>query len=150
MTNTNPQTVNTGTAQTAAVNQNSPTTDDPRLSKFKITADVKAKFGDLIELILGTESMNDDERQYWFNILPIMTPDQIEKLKKILIHEKEQLSELDKKYAEELSSINSNHASEWDAFKAKEKRDQIKKMEHADEEDEKNAQEQLLNRLDEI
>lgn len=64
---------------------------------------LRESHGDLIELILRSESMNDEERQYWIDILPVMTPDQIEQLRVILVNERNQLAEIDAKYAEDLS-----------------------------------------------
>src|SRR3989338_6529681 len=70
-----------------------------------ISDEVKAKYPELVTLILGSESMNDEERQYWINILPIMTPDQIENLRNILTSEREQLAAIDKKYSAEVQNI---------------------------------------------
>lgn len=70
--------------------------DDPTIT---ISDEVQKKYPEIIELILGSESMNYEERQYWINILGIMTTDQIENLKDILVNEKEQLAIIDKKYA---------------------------------------------------
>lgn len=140
MTNPTPPPQNSG--GTAA-------TSDPRRAKFKIPFAVEQKFPDLIDLILGTESMNDDERQYWFQILPIMSQDQVDKLRKILLNEKEQLVDLDKRYAQELNDINGKHGNEWDAYKAKEKRQEIHTKEKAQESDEAKLEEDILNKLDE-
>ena len=60
-------------------------------TKFEIPETVRAQYPDLVPLILETESMNDDERRYWFQILPIMTPEQVLKLRDILANEKKQL-----------------------------------------------------------
>ncbi|HLD33061.1 MAG TPA: hypothetical protein VJB10_05740 [Candidatus Peribacteraceae bacterium] len=70
-----------------------------------IPDDIRQKFPELIELILQSESMNDEERQYWINILPIMTPDQIENLRGILQNEKEQLAAIDKKYSKQIEQM---------------------------------------------
>jgi len=67
-----------------------------------IPTETQAKFATIIALILGSESMNQEERQYWINILPIMTPEQLKNLSEILINEKEQLAAIDKKYAEKI------------------------------------------------
>lgn len=56
-------------------------------------------YTDLIELINGSESMNDEERQYWIQILPIMTPPQVQNLREILQNEKKQLADIDRKYS---------------------------------------------------
>lgn len=70
-----------------------------------IPDDIRQKHPELIELILGSESMNDEERQYWINILPIMTPDQVENLRGILVNEREQLAAIDKKYSKEIQQM---------------------------------------------
>lgn len=69
---------------------------------LQIPADTQTKFGKLVLLIQGSESMNDEERQYWINILPIMTPEQLKNLEEILVTEKEQLAAIEKKYAEQI------------------------------------------------
>ena len=63
---------------------------------LKIPDDVRSKFPELIDLIVASESMNDEERQYWINILPIMTPEQTEDLRGILDNERKQLEAIDK------------------------------------------------------
>ncbi len=64
-----------------------------------IPPDVQAKFASIVQLVAESESMNNEERQYWINILPVMTPDQIKNLEEILVNEKEQLAAIDAKYA---------------------------------------------------
>lgn len=115
--------------------------------KFEIPETVKQQYPDLIPLILGTESMNDDERQYWFQILPIMTDEQVGKLREILTNEKNQLAQLDKDYETELKQINQKHVSEWKTFEAKEKREKLKKAEAGAEKTEKEKEEELLKKL---
>jgi hypothetical protein len=70
-----------------------------------ISDDVRKTFPNIVELVLRSESMNDEERQYWINILPIMTPPQVDQLKNILENERKQLSAIDKKYAKEIDQI---------------------------------------------
>jgi len=70
-----------------------------------IPDDIREKHSDLIELILSSESMNDEERQYWINILPIMTEDQIENLRGILANEKDQLAAIDQKYSKQIEQM---------------------------------------------
>lgn len=70
-----------------------------------ITDELKAKHPQLIDLIIHSESMNDEERQYWVNILPIMTPDQVKNLNDILTNERTQLAAIDKKYEKEISQV---------------------------------------------
>jgi hypothetical protein len=70
-----------------------------------IPPEIQQKFGPLIELVKGSESMNNEERQYWINILPIMTPEQLKNLEDILVNEKKQLAAIDEKYSKEVASI---------------------------------------------
>lgn len=65
-----------------------------------IPAETQQKFGPLIDFIKASESMNDEERQYWINILPIMTQEQIKSLEDILMNEKKQLAAIDAKYSQ--------------------------------------------------
>ena len=74
------------------------TGNPPKASGLVIPPEIQAQFGPLIDLIRGSESMNDEERQYWINILPIMTPDQRKNLEDILVSEKQQLAAIDAKY----------------------------------------------------
>lgn len=115
--------------------------------KFDIPDTVKQQYPDLIPLILQTESMNDDERQYWFQILPIMTDEQVGKLREILMNEKNQLASLDKEYEQELKRINDKHVSEWKEFEAKEKRQKLQTAESVAQKTEQAQEEDLLKKL---
>ena len=77
----------------------------PPAAGFQISEETKKKFGDLIELIKKSESMNEEERQYWVNILPIMTPEQIQNLRDILENERKQLAAIDSKYQTEVDTL---------------------------------------------
>ena len=75
---------------------------------LQIPPEVQEKFAPLLELIKASESMNNEERQYWINILPIMTPDQTKNLEEILQNERQQLAAIDVKYSKEMTAIGSN------------------------------------------
>jgi len=105
---------------------------------FYISDDIQVKYPELIKLILETESMDDDERQYWFDIMPSMTDSQIDRLYNILETEKKKLEELEVKYQKEIKSLNEKHLIEWQEFqmkKAKQKVAEAKKNEKSDEQD---------------
>jgi len=112
--------------------------------KFTVPELVKQKFPDLIQLIKDTESMNDEERDYWFQILPIMTEDQIKKFRDILLNEKTQLQKLDAEYETEL---NEKHMIEWKEFESKEKKKALTQAEEAAKAQEQATEEDLLKRL---
>lgn len=135
-----------GGTQTAQVSA----ADQSLFDRFEIPESVRTKYADLIPLVLQTESMNDDERQYWFQILPIMTDEQVSKLREILENEKKQLSQLDHEYQEELKRINDKHVSEWKAFQIEEKRKQREEAEAAAKHTEESTQEELLKNLHQL
>ena len=118
--------------------------------KYPVPALVKEKFPDLMQLIKETESMNEEEREYWYQILPIMTEDQIKKFRDILVNEKQQLTTLDKEYEQELSKLNEKHMIEWKEFETKEKRRSIATAEQASKDKEKQDEEELLKRLSQV
>ncbi|MBI4235611.1 hypothetical protein HY604_04925 [Candidatus Peregrinibacteria bacterium] len=119
-------------------------------AKYIIPKIVREKFLDLVKLIYETESMNQEEREYWMQILPIMTEDQIVKFREILVNERDQLNKLDKDYEQEMAKINANKAPEIDEVKLREKMQAIKQAEKSSEAAEKSEEELLLKKLSEI
>ncbi len=99
---------------------------------FQISDEMQAQFPDLIKLILETESMDDDERQYWFDIMPSMTDSQIDRLFNILDTEKKKLEELESKYQKEIKQLNEKHLIEWQEFQMKDSKKKIKDEEAKD------------------
>lgn len=89
-----------------------PTGTQGAVAGLVIPADVQEKFGPILVLIQGSESMNNEERQYWINILPIMTPEQLKNLEEILSSEKKQLAAIDAKYSKEMSQVAGSAAIE--------------------------------------
>jgi hypothetical protein len=96
---------------------------------------MQAEYPELIKLILATESMDDEERQYWFDIMPSMNDNQIDRLFNILETERKKLEELEAKYQDEIKSLNEKHLIEWQDFQMKDSKQKIKAQEDQDEED---------------
>ncbi len=119
------------------------------IKKFGISEEYAKQNPALIDLILKTESMKDEERKYWFQLLPIMSEDQVKKLEGILQNEKDQLEELDKKYETEVAKLNEKH-SNWNPETAKAKRKQNEEKEKAQEAKEKGDEEDILNQLENL
>lgn len=119
-------------------------------AKYIIPALVRDKFSDLVKLIYETESMNTEEREYWMQILPIMSEEQIVKFREILVNEKEQLAKLDNEYENEVARINKSQPAEIDEVKMREEMEKIKKAETTHEEQEKSQEEELLKKLKDI
>ena len=78
------------------------------------------KYPVLVELITATESMNSSEKEYWFQLLPMMTDEQIKNLQNILEGEKKKLTEIDKKYEKKMEKITQKYISKWTGTKRQE------------------------------
>lgn len=117
--------------------------------KYIIPKLIREKFPDLVKLIYETESMNAEEREYWLQIMPIMTEEQIVKFRDILVNEKEQLAKLDKEYENEMNKMG-KAAPEIDEKKLKERMTKIKEEEEAADKKEEAEEEELLKQLDNI
>lgn len=119
-------------------------------ARYIVPALVREKFPDLIKLIYETESMNEEEREYWLQIMPIMSEEQIVKFRDILVNERDQLAKLDKEYASEMNKINKAPVQELDEAKRKEESTKIKEAEKADQAKEKSQEDVLLQKLNEV
>lgn len=109
-----------------------------------IPPEVQEKFPDIVELIKGSKSMNDEERQYWVDVLPIMTEDQLKNLRGILDNEKKQLAEAAATYASEAQSAQDKAKRAFNEVAYLEKK-KLRRAEEAEHEDsEKEAEEAIL------
>ena len=98
-------------------------------------------------MILATESMGDDERQYWFDIMPSMTDSQIDRLFNILDTERKKLEELEVKYQEEIKDLNEKHLIEWQDFQMKDSKKKIAAEEAKETEDDADDVLKMLNNI---
>lgn len=121
---------------------------DPKSSSLVIPDETRKKFPKIIDLILGSESMNDEERQYWINILPVMTPDQLSSLKDILDTEKKQLAAIDKKYAKEIKTIGAKKLVEKTEAERRKRRLGRHEKESASQTEDSEAAEELLKKIE--
>ncbi len=102
---------------------------------FTIIDEVEQQYPELIKLILTTESMDNSEKQYWFDIMPSMTDDQVDRLFDILETERKKLEELEIRYQEEIRNLSEKHLIEWQDFQSK---DTLTKVSQAEASDKKN------------
>jgi len=116
---------------------------------FQILDELQAKYPELIKLIINTESMDDDERQYWFDIMPSMTDSQIDRLYDILETERKKLEELEVKYQNEIKSLNEKHLIEWQEMQIKEGKQKVAQAQAQDKKEEGDPDE-ILDMLNNI
>jgi hypothetical protein len=119
-------------------------------AKYIVPPLVRQKFPDLIKLIHETESMNEEEREYWLQIMPIMSEEQTTKFRDILVNEKNQLAKLDQEYQTEMAKTNKGPAMQLDEAKMKEKMQEIKQAEATSEKEEKSKEDEVLKQLNNL
>ncbi|MDQ1433160.1 MAG: hypothetical protein QG634_505 [Patescibacteria group bacterium] len=114
---------------------------------FYISDEIQLQYGELIKLILNTESMDDEERQYWFDIMPSMNEEQVDRLFNILETERKKLEELETKYQDEIKTLNDKHLIEWQEFQMKDSKKKIKDQEDQDTEEDPDEVLKMLNAM---
>lgn len=119
-------------------------------SSLKITDDVRAKFPNLIAMIEKSQSMNNEERQYWIDVLPIMNEGQIDNLKNILDNEKNEIEAAEKEYEDTMQKEAGNAIARFDEIKYLEKKRARQEAEKQHELEEKEHEEDLLKELETI
>ena len=85
-----------------------------KAKEYVIPSEFIEEMPELIEMILRSRSMEKpEEKQSWFNLLPMMSDDQIGKLKDILEREREKLAAIEKKYEEKKLEIKKKYLMRW-------------------------------------
>ncbi len=128
--------------------------DNNQKAGVKIPQDVQDRFPDLVKMVIASESMDNEERKYWFSVLPIMTQSQIAELRDILETEKKKLAEIDAKYSNAKKSPQALEMSEEDLKKAEEERAKgrmaLKAKEAQEQKEAEENAEALLDELDNL
>ncbi len=112
-----------------------------------VAADTRAKHGELVDFILASESMNDDERRYWIDILPVMSDEQITKLRDILVRERDQLAAIDAKYSQDMTNVADAQAIRQTGEERKQRQDERSSAEAQAEATEEQVAEGLLDQM---
>ncbi len=114
---------------------------------FKVSDEIMAAYPELVKLVTETGSMDDDEKQYWFDILPSMTDNQVDRLFNILDTEKKKLEALEDKYQKEIKNLNEKHLIEWQEYKMKDSKEKIKAAQANEADDDADDVLKMLNDL---
>lgn len=114
---------------------------------LNIPEETGKKFPEYVELIKHSQTMNDEERQYWVDVLPIMSDDQLKNLRSILDNEKKQIEEANKNYDEGVKEDVKKFNIKFDEIKYKQKKDFIRQQEKSEEMQEKKDEEAVLAEL---
>lgn len=121
------------------------------LTDFQVPEKFLSAYSDIVEMLLLSESMNDDERQYWFSLAEVMNEDQTLKLRGILTREREKLAEIEKKYGPKQPTLTDAEIVERNAEMQRKRSEQqaalaAREAEHEKTEDE----ESILSELDNL
>jgi desulfoferrodoxin (superoxide reductase-like protein) len=99
---------------------------------FTVLDEIQVQYSELVDLVIHSESIDNNEKQYWFDILPSMTDEQIDRLFNILMTERRQLEELNVKYEEEIKTLNEKHLIQWQTLQSQKTRDKVQQKEQTD------------------
>ncbi len=115
---------------------------------FTIPDEFLTSMPDLITLVLNSKSMdNPEEKQSWFNLLPMMNKEQVDKLRDILTREKQKLSEIEQKYEQKKDELKSKYTKKREDMAYTKKMEDIKQKEAQHEQIENQEAENLLTQI---
>lgn len=119
-----------------------------KAEKFIIPDNFLTTMSDLIILVLNSKSMDtSEEKQSWFNLLPMMNKDQIDKLRDILVREQQKINEIEQKYEQKKSELKSKYSQKWENMVYDKRMEDIKQKEAAHEKIEDQQADNLLKQL---
>jgi hypothetical protein len=113
-----------------------------------VSEEVREKFPELVELILKSGSMDQEERQYWIDVLPIMTEEQVQNLRGILDNEKKQIEEANQEFQESVNEEAGKVKQAFDETAYREKKQLRLEEEKRHEAEEADQEEALLKELE--
>lgn len=136
------------TAPSAAIQQYLPQQLREVAGTFTIPEDFLAKMPDLVQLVLESKSLDkSDEKQSWFNLLPLMNEEQIAKLRDILSREKQKLAEIEQKYAQKKEEMSQKFVQKFEDGAYQKKMEQVRSQEQQHRDKETEEADDLLNQL---
>ncbi|HCB51470.1 TPA: hypothetical protein DEP21_02745 [Patescibacteria group bacterium] len=117
-------------------------------SEYSISDSFLENKPELISMILKSKSMEaKKEKQSWFDLLPVMSPEQMEKLVDILTREQQKLVEIEKKYEQKKIDVINNYVQRFNESSYQNKIFQLKQNEAIHEQKDAEEADQLLNNL---
>ncbi len=117
-------------------------------SSFSIEDKFIIQNTELIQLVLESRSIAENsEKQYWFNLLPVMSEEQIAKLDDILTREKNKLAEIEQKYQKKQEEIQKRYQETFASPNYQKTQETIQKREEEKREEEMSHAENLLSQI---
>lgn len=122
-------------------------TQTPSAPVINVSEEVQKKYPELVELIKASQSMTNEERQYWVDVLLIMSEDQIQNLRGILANEKKQIDEANQKLKTGMVEEESKVKIHFDEIRYREKKKLLRETEVKSETEEKQNEAALLEEI---
>lgn len=117
-------------------------------ARFTISEEFLKTKTNLVILVLQSRSMDtEQEKQSWFNLMPMMTEEQIAKLNDILTREKIKLAEIEKKYEEKKRNIKEKYIKRRETMWYNKKMESLHTKESAHREEDLEEAEDLLEQI---
>ena len=117
-------------------------------SKYTIPEKFLEEMSELIALVLQSKSIDKtEEKQSWFNLLPLMTAEQIAKLKDILTREKQKLEEIENKYEQKKDEIKQKYIQRRENMWYTNAMNTIKEKEGEQQQQEEQEADKLINNI---
>jgi preprotein translocase subunit SecD len=115
---------------------------------YSISDNFLETMSDIIILVLQSKSLDtQQEKQSWFDLLPLMNQEQVDKLRDILTREKQKLEEIEKKYEQKKEDVVNKYVQKFDENSYQNKIVQLKEYEATHKEKEHEEADALLNNL---
>ncbi len=115
---------------------------------FEIADKFIQNIPDVIVLVLESKSLDSkQEKQSWFNLLPLMNDEQVDKLRDILTREKQKLAEIEEKYANKKDDMINKYVKKIDEEAYQDKITQIRESEWIHQERDSEEADALLDNL---
>ena len=118
--------------------------------QYIVPALIRENYPNLIKMIFETKSMDQEEREYWLQIMPIMSEDQVTKLLEIMTNEKQQLDEIGKNENNSLADLASSAPAPLTSEDMKKRMEDLKRREQAEEDAEKSRHAAHLEELENL
>lgn len=115
-----------------------------------IPEETAADFPELVRMVKASRSMDNEERQYWVDVLPIMSDDQIENLRDILDNERKSVDDANKSYQAGMEEATEKAVNTFNAEAYKAKKRMRIEAETVHEQEEKESEEALLSELENL
>ena len=119
-------------------------------AQYNISDFVLKKYPDLVELLKASQSIEHDEKLYWFKALETMDEDQVGSLRQILEEEVKQLQEVDNNYNQQAQEKIDTAASEISEEEKREQEKIRKDKEMQSREQDQEKQDELLSLLNDL